>query len=136
LFGLVLVYGNLQIKDWDLKAIKVQIPLFGKYMDKQDIIDETLAVLAENGLYVNKNIQRTDDGIIYELTSSDYELLQHFARFYEPIEKWLKISKYDDVLNVKKELIEFIETNPEIPSEWKDEVLKTLENGMIKVMVK
>ena len=136
LFGLVLIYWNLQIKDWDLKAIKVQIPLFGKYMETQDIINEILWVLAENGLYVNKNIQRTDDWIIYELTSSDYELLQHFARFYEPIEKWLKISKYDDVLNVKKELIEFIKTNPEIPSEWKDKVLKTLENGMIKVMIK
>lgn len=136
LFGLVLAYGNMQIKDWDLKAIKVQIPLFGKYIEKQDIIDETLAVLAENGLYVNKNIQRTDDGIIYELTSSDYELLQHFARFYEPIEKWLKISKYDDVLSVKRELIEYIKTNPEIPSEGKDEVLKSLENGMIKIMVK
>ena len=136
LFGLALVYWNLQIKDWDLKAIKVQLPLFGKYMDKQDIVDEALSVLAENGLYVNKNIQRTEDWIIYELTSSDFELLQHFARFYEPIEKWLKISKYDDVLNVKKELIEFIETNPEIPSEGKDEVLKTLEDGMIKIMVK
>ena len=56
-------------------------------MEEQDIIDEMMAVLAENGLYVNKNIQRTDDGVIYELTSSDYELLQHFARFYEPIEK-------------------------------------------------
>ena len=136
LFGLVLIYWNFQIKDWDLKAIKVQIPLFGKYMEEQDIIDEMVAVLAENGLYVNKNIQRTDDGIIIELTSSDYELLQHFARFYEPIEKWLKISKYDDVLDVKKELIEFIKTNPEIPNEWKDEVLKTLENGMIKIMNK
>jgi hypothetical protein len=83
----VLVYGNFQIKDGDLKAIKVQIPLFGKYMEGQDIIDEMLNVLAENGLYTKKNIQRTDDGIVYEITSSDYELLQHFARFYEPIEK-------------------------------------------------
>ncbi len=136
LFGLVLVYWNFQIKDLDLKAIKVQIPLFWKYVEKQDIIDENLSVLSENGLYVNKNLQRTNDGIIYELTSSDYELLQHFARFYEPIEKWLKISKYDDVLNVKKELIEFIKTNPEIPSEGKDEVLEFLENGMIKIMNK
>lgn len=136
LFGLVLVYGNLQIKDWDLKAIKVQIPLFGKYLDKQDIIEETLAVLSENGLYVNKNIQRTDDGIIYELTSSDYELLQHFARFYEPIEKWLKISKYDEVWDIKNQLIEFIQTNPEIPNEWKEDILKALGNWMIKIMVK
>lgn len=136
LFGLVLVYGNLQIKDWDLKAIKVQIPLFGKYMEDQDIIDEMVSVLAENGLYVNKNIQRNDDWIIYELTSSDYEILQHFTRFYEPIEKWLKISKYDDVCEIKKTLIEFIKTNPEIPSEWKDEVLATLSDWMIKIMEK
>jgi len=40
----------------------------------------------------------------------------------------LEISKYNDVLNVKKELIEYIKTNPEIPSEGKDEVLKSLEN--------
>ena len=136
LFGLVLIYGNLQIKDWDLKAIKVQIQLFGKYMEDQDILDEIVSVLAENGLYVNKNIQRNDDWIIYELTSSDYEILQHFARFYEPIEKWLKISKYDDVYEVKKTLIEFIQNNPEIPSEWKDEVLATLSDWMIKIMEK
>jgi len=136
LFGLVLVYWNFQIKDWDLKAIKVQIPLFGKYMEGQDIIDEMISVLAENGLYIKKNIQRTDDGIVYEITSSDYELLQHFARFYEPIEKWLKISKYDDVCDVKKNLMEFIQTNSEIPSEWKAEVLTTLSNWMIKIMEK
>ncbi len=136
LFGLVLVYGNFQTKNGDLKAIKIQIPLFGKYMDKKDILDETLEILAENGLYINKNIQKTDDGIIYELTSSDYELLQYLARFYEPIEKWLKISKYDEVNKLKKNLIEFIQTNPEIPNEWKNEVLEMLENGMIKIMVK
>ena len=136
LFGLVLVYGTFQIKDWDLRAIKTQIPLFGQYMDKQDIIDEILDVLAENGLYVNRNIQDTNDGIIYEITSSDYELLDFFANFYEPIEKWLKISKYSEVQNIKQDLIKFIETNPEIPTLWKKEVLATLENWIIKILVK
>jgi len=134
LFGLFLVFGIFQIKDGDLKAIKAQIHLFGQYTDNTEIIDESIKVLAENWLFIKKNIQNIWDGIVYEITSSDYELLQHFARFYEPIEKWLKISKYDEVENVKKNLIEFIQTNPEIPNEWKDEVVKTLENGMIKIM--
>lgn len=134
LFGLFLVFGNFQIKDGDLKAVKAQIHLFWQYTDNTEIIDESIKVLAENWLFIKKNIQNIWDGIVYEITSSDYELLQHFARFYEPIEKWLKISKYDEVENVKKNLIEFIQTNPEIPNEWKDEVVKTLGNGMIKIM--
>ena len=136
LFWLILVYGIFQIKDWDLKAIKTQVPLFGQYMEKQDIINEILDVLAENGLYVNKNIQRTNDGIVYEITSSDFELLQFFAKFYEPIEKWLKISKHDEVEQVKENLLKFIQTNPEIPNEWKNEVLGAIQNWMIKILVK
>ena len=136
LFGLVLVYWNFQIKDWDLKAIKVQLPLFGKYIDKQDIIEEILSVLSENGLYVNRNIQNTNDGIIYEITSSDYELLDFFAKFYEPIEKWLKISKYEEVQDIKNNLIDFLSSNSDIPTEWKDEVLDAIKNGMIKILVK
>lgn len=136
LFWLILVYGTFQIKDWDLKAIKTQVPLFGQYMDKQDIIDEILDVLAENGLYVNRNIQNTNDGIIYEITSSDYELLDFFAKFYEPIEKWLKISKYEEVQDIKNNLIDFLSSNSDIPTEWKDEVLDAIKNGMIKILVK
>ena len=136
LFGLVLVYGTFQIKDWDLRAIKAQIPLFGQFVENQDIIQESIDVLSENGIYINKNIQHSDDGIIIELTSSDFELLEFFANFYEPIEKWLKINKIKELEQVKDELIEFIKTNPEIPSEWKDEVLKTLGKGIIKIMVK
>ncbi len=136
LFWLILVYGTFQIKDWDLKAIKTQVPLFGQYMEKQDIIDEILDVLAENWLFVSKNIQKTWDWIIYEITSSDYELLDFFAKFYEPIEKWLKISKYSEVQNIKQDLIKFIETNPEIPTLWKKEVLATIENWIIKILVK
>ena len=136
LFGLVLVYGTFQIKNWDLRAIKTQIPLFGQYMDKQDIIDEILDVLAENWLYVNRNIQDTNDGIIYEITSSDYELLEFFANFYEPIEKWLKISKYEEVQDIKNNLIDFLSSNSDIPDEWRDEVLRQITNWMIKILVK
>jgi hypothetical protein len=43
--------------------------------------------LADNGIFLKKNIQETKDGIVYQITSSDYELLQIFAKLYEPIEK-------------------------------------------------
>jgi hypothetical protein len=33
-------------------------------------------------------------------------------------------------------LIEFIQTNPEIPNEWKEDILKALGNWIIKIMVK
>lgn len=136
IFGLILVYGNFQIKDWDLKAVKAQIPLFWQFLDNKDIIDETIDVLAENWLFINKNIINTEDWIIYEIASSDFELLEFFAKFYEPIEKWLKISKIDEVQKVKWDLINFLQTNINIPTIWKDDVINALENGMIKILIK
>lgn len=136
LFWLYLVYWDLNIKNKDLRSIKIQIPLFWIHKENIDIIDEAITTLWDNNIFLKKYIQETNDGIVYEITSSDYELLQIFANFYEPIEKWLKISKYTDTLFVKEKLIEFLKTNNEIPNEWKKEVLKEIENGMIKILVK
>ncbi len=136
LFGLTLVYGDFIIKNGDLKSIKIQLPLFWKYKENVDILNEVIATLSDNGIFVKKYIQQTNDGVVYQITSSDYELLEIFARFYESIEKWLKISKYNDIQNIKQELVKFIKTNKEIPSEWKEEALKEIENGEIKILVK
>ncbi len=136
LFGLALVYWDINIKNNDLKSIKIQLPLFGKYKENTDIIDEIIGTLSDNWIFVKISTQETNDGIVYQITSSDYELLKIFARFYEPIEKWLEISKYTDTSKIKDELIEFLETNWEIPNEWKKEVLKKIEDWMIKVLVK
>jgi hypothetical protein len=73
---------------------------------------------------------------VYQITSSDYELLQIFAKLYEPIEKWLEINKYTDVLKIKEKLVEFLKTNKEIPNEWKKETIEEIENWMIKVLAK
>jgi hypothetical protein len=87
LFGLALVYGDLTIKNNDLKSVKTQIPLFGKYKDNTTLIEEVIETLKDNCIFLKTNIQNTNDGIVYQITSSDFELLQIFARFYEPIEK-------------------------------------------------
>ena len=90
--------------------------------------------LTDNNIF-SKNIQKVKDGIVYQLTSSDFELLEIFAKLYQGIEKWLKISKVDELETVKLQLIEFIKTNDKIPSNWKEEVLKELENWIIKILV-
>lgn len=136
LFGLMLIYGDLMIKDWDLKSMKIQLPLFGKYVENVEVLDEVIATLSDNGIYVNKSIQETNDGIVYQITSADYELLKIFARFYEPIEKWLEISKYTDTLKVKEELVDFLKTNSNIPNEGKEEVIDSIKKGEIKILVK
>jgi len=136
LFWLYLLYWDFNVKNNDLKSIKIQIPLFWIHKENADIIDEVVGTLSDNWIFLKKHIQETSDGIVYQITSSDYELLQIFAKLYEPIEKWLQISKYDDTLKIKEELMEFLKINKEIPSEWKEEVLKQIENGMIKILLK
>jgi hypothetical protein len=39
-------------------------------------------------------------------------------------------------LGIKEELIDFLKTNTEIPTEWKSEVINEIESWMIKVLVK
>ncbi len=136
LFGLTLVYWDFVIKNGDLRAIKIQLPLFGKYKENVDILDETIATLSDNWIFVKKNIQKTNDGIVYQITSSDFELLRIFASFYQAIEKWLKISKYDDTQKIKDELVEFLKTNPEIPNEWREEMINEIEKWEIKLLIK
>ena len=136
LFWLWLVYGDFNVKNNDLKSIKIQIQLFWIHKENVDIIDEAIGTLADNGIFLKKNIQETKDGIVYQITSSDYELLQIFAKLYEPIEKWLEINKYTDVLKIKEKLVEFLKTNKEIPNEWKKETIEEIENWMIKVLAK
>jgi len=77
-----------------------------------------------------------NNGITYQISSNDYELLEIFAKWYEPIEKFEKIIKRDFTQDMKIKLIEFLETNQEIPSEGKAEVLEKIKNSQIKFLMK
>jgi hypothetical protein len=136
LFWLWLVYGDLNIKQNDLKSIKIQIPLFGSFKENEEIIDEITKTLIDNHIFLKKNIQKTNDGIIYQIISSDCELLEIFAKLYQPIEKWIQINKVSELEKIKNELVDFLKKNQDIPSEWKAEVLKEIENWEIKILVK
>jgi len=53
--------------------------------------------------------------------------LEIFAQWYEPVEKFEKITKREFTQEMKSKLIEFISTNPDIPQKGKNEVLKQIK---------
>jgi len=136
LFALILIYWKFDIRNWQLFSFKVHIPLFGSHLSNQEYLDKQIDILNSNWIFFKKDILKTNDGIIYQISSSDYVLLKSFANFYEPIEKIIQIPKYDFTLQIKDELIKFINTNPEIPKDWKSEVLKKLKIWTLKILTK
>ena len=87
-------------------------------------------------MFLNQSILENNDWIIYQINSSDYELLWFFAKFYQNIEKINKILKEELVEKIKSELIDFIKNNKNIPEEWKNEVLNVIDNWTIKLLEK
>lgn len=111
LFGLSLAYGKREIKEWDLKSVKIQVSLFGQYLEKQEELDMKILHLQHNGLFVTKTVQSTNSGLVYQIVVSDYEVLQIWDNLYQKIENIEKISKYEQMLEAKEKLIGYIKDN-------------------------
>lgn len=135
-FGLMLIYGKWEGKNKELSSIKIQISLFGQYLAQQEFLDMMIKKLQTNGIFLKADKLPNKNGIVYQISSNDYELLEIFARRYEPVEKFGKITKREFTEEMKTKLVEFISTNPEIPQEGKAEVLKQIKTGTIKLLTK
>jgi len=127
LFMLMLLYGKMDTKNNELIAIKIQIPLFGQFLKYEEQFDNMKKQLAEEEIFINTSSQKNADGIIYQISCNDYELLSMIAKYYEPVEKFEKITKGEFTQEMKEKLIVFLETNPKIPSEGKDEVIQQIQ---------
>lgn len=136
LFGLMIIYGKWEKKDKELNSIKIQIPLAGQHLAHQDHLDNIAKKLQENGIFIKTDTLPNKNGIVYQISSNDYELLEIFAQRYEAVEKFEKISKREFTQEMKVKLIDFINTNAEIPQEWKTEVLKQIQEWTIKLLTK
>ena len=132
----MLLYGKIDTKNNELIAIKIQIPLFGQFLKYEEIFDTMKRQLAEEGIFINTSHQKNTDGMMYQISCNDYELLHMIAKCYEPVEKFEKITKREFTQEMKEKLIEFLETNPDIPSEGKNEVLKQIQESTIKLLTK
>lgn len=125
-FGLLLIYGKWEEKNKELSSIKIQIPLSGQHLAHAETLDIMINKLQENGLFLKTDKLANKNGIVYQISSNDYELLEIWSKWYEAVEKFEKISKREFTQEMKTKLIEFISTNPEIPEEGKTEVLEQL----------
>lgn len=136
LFGLMIFYGKFDTKNWELASIKIQIPLFWEYMTQQNDFDHVIQSLQKEWIFLKVDKLTNKNGIIYQISSNDYELLEIFASRYEPVEKFTRITKREFTEDMKGKLIDFIQTNTEIPSEGKAEVLKKIKSWTIKFLTK
>ena len=105
-------------------------------MKYEENFDTMKKQLAEEGIFISTSIQKTNDGIIYQISCNDYEILKNVANYTKGIEKIDKIPKHDLTLEYKNQLIEFIQTNPEIPQDGKSEVIKQLQKWTVKLLTK
>ena len=136
LFGLLCVYGKFDGKNGELSSIKIQLPLFWQYLAQQENLDQMIKSLQDEWIFLRADKLPNKNGIIYQISSNDYEFLEIFAKRYEAVEKFTKITKRDFTEDMKTRLIEFIQSNPEIPSAGKSEVLEKIKNGTIKLLIK
>ncbi len=126
----------MDIKNNELIAVKIHIPLFGQFLKYEEFFDTMKKQLAEEGVFMSTSIQTTNDGIIYQISCNDYELLKNFADYAKSIENINKITKEEQALEYKKSLLEFLQSNPDIPTEGKAEVLQQIQAGTIKLLTK
>lgn len=75
--------------------MKIQVPLFGSHLTLQNEFDDILAELLEEGIYIERDILETNNGIIYQITISDWEILSCFANWYKDLATFGKISTRD-----------------------------------------
>ena len=130
LFGLTLLYWKFENKWEKLSAIKIQLPLFGQFLSIWDEIRNIQKNLQDEWIFIqiSENIQW--DKHTYEITSNDYELLEIFAKFYLPVEKFSQITKREQT----QEAIEVLKTFLE--KEWNNGLIKKINNSCVKLLQK
>ena len=136
LFGLILLYGKFDAKKGELNSVKIHLPLFGQYMKYAETLDAMINKMRWHWYFVKADKLMNNNGMTYQISTNDYELLEIFAKWYEPVEKFEKISKVIFTQEMKSKLLEFLENNSEIPEEGKTEVINKIKNGTIKFLMK
>ena len=136
LFALFLVYGKFEIKKSELLGVKIQVPLFGQYLRYQDQFDGMVTILQNAGVFIKTDVLETNNGVVYQMSSTDYELLEIFAKRYESIEKFEKISKRDFTQEMKAKLLDFLKNDSQIPEDGKSDVISKIESWVVKFLAK
>ncbi len=145
-FALFLVYGKFEIKKFEINneeikkpellGVKIQVPLFGQYLRYQEQFDGMVEILQNAGIFIKTDVLDTNNWIVYQMSTTDYELLEIFAKWYEAIEKIEKISKRDFTAEMKTKLLDFLAEDTQIPQDGKEEVMSSIESWVVKFLAK
>ena len=137
LFALALIYGKFEGKDWNLKSIKIHLPLI--WIQAQ--LEEKLITMCKNlqkiWLFIKRNTDHHAEKKIFQFQINDFELLTLFAS-WNSLFKDLPQRNTELISNqnttIKNQLISFIEetTIPAISN--KEEILPILKNQTLKFL--
>lgn len=140
LFALTLLYGKLDIKNWNLLSAKIHVPLYGSYLSKKEEFQELTKSLQSNWVFINVSSSKNGEWEIFQISITDNEILTSFANFYQSIEKIQEISKQDYVAKIKIQLLDYISNRLESdiwkPIEDKEKIIKSIENWTLKILTK
>ena len=129
LFGLVLVYGELEADEGVLHSIRLPIPLVGSLVGLQEQLEKILVLLEKEGVFFQMRTQTTQLGQLLELTIQDRELLQQFTYWLAPVYGEITVSRVQAKEKLQASLFSFVEEQQgshELLPQIQDSVLKML----------
>ena len=137
LFALALIYGKFEGKDWNLKSIKIHLPLIWIQAQLEEKLINMCKNLQKSWLFIKRNTDHHAEKKIFQFQINDFELLTLFTSWNSlfkdlPQRNTELISAQNTA--IKSQLISFIEELqiPEISN--KDEILQTIENQTLKFL--
>ena len=137
LFALALIYGKFEGKDWNLKSIKIHLPLIWIQAQLEEKLINMCKNLQKSWLLIKRNTDHHAEKKIFQFQINDFELLTLFTSWNSlfkdlPQRNTELISAQNTA--IKSQLISFIEKLqiPEISN--KDEILQTIENQTLKFL--
>lgn len=102
--------------------------MFGTYLSLQEEFDAMLACLVQHGVYIEKNILQTKNGVIYQMHLSDWEVLSCFAKWYKPLASLEKISTRELVAYHRDILTSYLRAN------GADDFVSRVEHCILKIL--
>ena len=137
LFALALIYGKFEGKDWNLKSIKIHLPLIWIQAQLEEKLINMCKNLQKIWLFIKRNTDHHAEKKIFQFQINDFELLTLFAS-WNSLFKDLPQRNTELISNqnttIKNQLISFIEetTIPAISN--KEQILPVLKNQTLKFL--
>lgn len=137
LFALALIYGKFEGKDWNLKSIKIHLPLIWIQAQLEEKLINMYKNLQKSWLFIKRNTDHYAEKKIFQFQINDFELLTLFVS-WNSLFKDLPQRNTELISNqnttIKNQLISFIEetTIPAISN--KEKILPVLKNQTLKFL--